>query len=94
MLLSWPCDPLSGWYSRTTDPETGETKIRVGNRFFPIVSLTRDDSNLVNGEGGEGKEENKSQRGGSLESLSVGPFGSVVNLDESGVDILGGWGRR
>eukprot|EP00983_Pelagomonas_calceolata_P030929 971805-Pelagomonas_calceolata.AAC.1 len=93
----------AGWYSRTTDPETGETKIRVGSSWFPIVTLTRDDSNMINGgkeDGEEFRSGDGSQSGdgpqGGLESLQVGPFGSILNLEngENGPDIdVLGWGR-
>lgn len=74
-------------------------------RFFPIVELTRNDSGAVqdsqNGDSNSGQRSstNGPQPGG-LESLNVGPFGSILSLDNTGdqgngpdISVLGMGGR-
>mgnify|MGYP006301302197 CR=1 FL=1 len=89
----------AGWYSRTTNPETGKTSIRVGSRFFPIVRL-QTEGDRTSGGGGEQRSSNGeggSSSPGGLESLRVGPFGNLVSIDDGedrnpDIGVLGGWG--
>lgn len=95
--------PPTGWYSRTTDPKTGETSIRVGPKFFPIVRLQLE-GDRSNGNG-EQRSSNSSSNGdgesssgpGGLQSLRVGPFGNLVSIDDGenqnpDIGVLGGGG--
>ena len=56
------------------------------------MELTRDDSTKENGEQRSG-----GPQPGGLETLDVGPFGSILSLVNTGnerdVNVLGGWGR-
>ena len=66
------------------------------------MELTRDDSTKEDGEQRNSTKENGEQRSGGpqpggLETLDVGPFGSILSLVNTGnerdVNVLGGWGR-